>query len=279
MSEYGYRQRPPFPAKLVRGADPAPRITAPVSAEGRLVTPKVKGLLDPEALDYRDVVMLDQPILYYRMDEEAGVTTMRPHVGYIAAEHKADVIPGVTGLLTGDDNLACEYPGPIGAGNTAHTEFADVDELEVTRISIEAWVKPHAGGGYLCRRHQVLQFSRGAAAGGDAFKPNFQVTVGGNNNNVTSTVTIANDRVSHVVGTWDGEKVRIYVNGLLAGTSGFAVAGDMATGTTNPLVVGSDSVNTANAYDGIMDELAIYDRALNAERILAHYQKGAGVRS
>ncbi|MFQ5999403.1 MAG: LamG domain-containing protein [Candidatus Bathyarchaeia archaeon] len=83
----------------------------------------------------------------------------------------------------------------------------------------------------------------------------------------------------HVVGTWDGStnKIRLYVDGNLdtEWDSTFTMSS-----TARTLVIGSNVPRTTTPiwhfyfFDGVIDEVAIYDRALTPEEILQHYQNG-----
>ena len=80
----------------------------------------------------------------------------------------------------------------------------------------------------------------------------------------------------HLAYTFDGSVVRVYVNGVLDGTSG-AMSGTLRTGGTNMVMgslrAGGGSPGTWN-LDGKLDEVAVYGTALSATRLLAHYNAG-----
>jgi hypothetical protein len=75
----------------------------------------------------------------------------------------------------------------------------------------------------------------------------------------------------HVALTHDGYYTRIYVNGVLQGTS----SGSYPMNFDNPIRLGY-SVNGTNTYfGGLMDEVSIYNRALSEEEIVAIYNAGS----
>ena len=65
----------------------------------------------------------------------------------------------------------------------------------------------------------------------------------------------------HVVGTYDRQHVKIYVNGKLKGSSNRT---DAMPSTENNVVVGFWS---SNYFQGLIDEVRIYNRALSAEEV------------
>jgi hypothetical protein len=74
--------------------------------------------------------------------------------------------------------------------------------------------------------------------------------------------------ISHLVFVQTGAGVDLYVNGSLA-------AGDATTAVLGRQILGAGRRNADDTIidplDGIMDELVIYDRALSADAIAAHY--------
>ena len=78
----------------------------------------------------------------------------------------------------------------------------------------------------------------------------------------------------HVAGTYDGTQVSIYVNGKLEGST--AVTGAIGA-SSNDLNIGSDPSNlqdTGRYWNGMIDEVEIFNRALSATEIQAIYSAG-----
>jgi hypothetical protein len=75
----------------------------------------------------------------------------------------------------------------------------------------------------------------------------------------------------HVVATYDGSTIRVYVDG------GFEVSKPDTRSLqpiTSPLIVAR--FPTGGQYlNGDVDEVAVYPTALSAARVLAHYEAGA----
>jgi four helix bundle protein len=89
-------------------------------------------------------------------------------------------------------------------------------------------------------------------------------------NTTPATATIAPTQWNHVVGTWNGTTIRLYVNGV-EGTSGTYTGSQ--TGTTNPLTIGTGGTTSYN-INGSMDDVRIYNRVLTATEINALYNLG-----
>jgi chitodextrinase len=73
---------------------------------------------------------------------------------------------------------------------------------------------------------------------------------------------------THVVMTHDGTRDAIYLNGVLANEK--AVSG-MLDPTTYPLGIGYDPIDKANYFDGSIDDIAIYNTALDASEVASLY--------
>jgi len=89
-----------------------------------------------------------------------------------------------------------------------------------------------------------------------------------------STITYPSNTWSHVVGSWDGSIMRIYVNGVQnPGTASFT--GPLHD-SAQPVRLGAISSSGTNTlfFDGQMDEVQIYPRALTAQQISVLYQDG-----
>lgn len=77
----------------------------------------------------------------------------------------------------------------------------------------------------------------------------------------------------HLAGTFDGQTMRLYVDGKLAGTM-------ERLGPAKPndhyLVIGSYEVKHPAFFAGLVDEVRLYDRALSAEEVAARAKRPGG---
>ncbi|HTM46920.1 MAG TPA: LamG domain-containing protein, partial [Polyangiaceae bacterium] len=75
----------------------------------------------------------------------------------------------------------------------------------------------------------------------------------------------------HVAGSWDGSTARVYLDGALQNES--------TARTGNGTAVTNTAIGMAEGaygyFNGILDEIAIFDRALAEPEILAIYEVGA----
>lgn len=78
----------------------------------------------------------------------------------------------------------------------------------------------------------------------------------------------------HVAGTYDGDSVRVYINGVQKAAT--SLPDGMIAGLAYPIKIGrlSDQGQSQTRYfSGLIDEVRIWDRALTATEILSRYNK------
>ncbi|MCD6429523.1 lamin tail domain-containing protein, partial [bacterium] len=90
---------------------------------------------------------------------------------------------------------------------------------------------------------------------------------GGSLQYVRSTTTLSLGQWYHIVGTYDGSYIKIYVNGALEGSK--AVLGNIKYDSLH-VNIGMVKENDSH-FNGLIDEVKIYNRALGASEILDHY--------
>jgi predicted GH43/DUF377 family glycosyl hydrolase len=97
------------------------------------------------------------------------------------------------------------------------------------------------------------------------------------NNNGGTTSTISTGTWYHIAVIWIvGSEFKVYVNGELW-TSNTTSTTDTSSDTGNSLMIGqilSGGSLWGNRFNGYLDEIVIYDRALSSSEILTHYQNG-----
>lgn len=84
---------------------------------------------------------------------------------------------------------------------------------------------------------------------------------------------VANNVWTHVVGTYDGTNLKVYVDGAL-GSYVSLPPGTIAP-SGNPLYIGRDPANLGRVYHGLIDEPSIYNRALSPAEIQAIFNAGS----
>ncbi|MBM3497963.1 MAG: LamG domain-containing protein [Armatimonadetes bacterium] len=135
-------------------------------------------------------------------------------------------------------------------------------------VSVEAWVYPEAlpagEAGIVGKDYEsyVLTYYRDGQAW-------WYIAGGGNN----CHAPLALNAWHHVVGTFDGELLRLYVDGRLAGsktssTSRIAPGGNLWIGKS----AGTEEFTRGAHFCGQVDEVRLYDRALTPDEVREHHR-------
>ncbi len=178
------------------------------------------------------------------------------------------LMPGAGWEAAGKINAAATLDGIAG-----YVNMPCHPSLNVTNaVSVEAWIKPDTRSGYhiiACKGSYSYFF---ANLGGRAALLIGRESIGWNI--VLRGGTIMQSSLwYHVVGTYEDGMAKIYVNGALDGV-GFGLDENIRTNNM-PLSVGSASSYSPTYYfNGLIDELMIYDRALNATEIMDRLAMG-----
>jgi hypothetical protein len=228
----------------------------------------------PPPTPYAQTVLADSPLAYWRFDEASG-TTARDFSGN---GHDATYMGGVQ--LGGPGAIAGESDGAaIFDGSSGYVDAGDLFAFAGSQaFSVEAWVRSVSEAGY------GGIFSREDVAGGPPSEGylgfvspsngvyGFQRLDGNDLTSVTSTAS-ASGQYDHVVATYDGTTMTIYVDGAAQNmqTSSFGIAG-----AVNHFVVGAEAGGAEAFFRGVLDEVAVYEHVLSPTRVNAHYLAGTG---
>jgi len=85
-----------------------------------------------------------------------------------------------------------------------------------------------------------------------------------------SSITL--NQWQHVVVTYDGSNARFFVNGVAKGAP---VLTDVPSNTIHLFAIGNRATALNRGFDGLIDDVRIYSRALNQSEILSLYQSGS----
>jgi RHS repeat-associated protein len=220
------------------------------------------------ASNYNTTVLGDAPTAYWRVGEAAGTTMTDATANANNGTYVGGFTLGQAGAIVGDTNTAVAFDGATGAASVPNAA-----SLQVSKISIELWVKKLAETNYGMYVTKNWVANGGAGTGwfqlmnsGTSGRLEFRVT-GDSPTALISNRTLALNAWYHVVATYDGSNARLYVNGAL--DSVLTIAGTPAQ-TTDPLYVGRRSDGYFN--QAVLDEVAIYPSALSAAQVAAHWQ-------
>ena len=179
------------------------------------------------------------------------------------------------GFAAGQNGQGFDFDAPIGGANEDRIEIPDDPSLDLTVLTIEAWIKvdslPTGGSSVIV--------GKGVTASSD----NYELLVNENQelqffsynagfHGVTATGSgITLGQFHHVAATVDGSTVRLYVDGQLVHEQAQAAP---LVPNDGPLLIGTLEPHFANRFDGVIDELAIYNRPLSGGEIVRLFAAG-----
>ncbi len=223
------------------------------------------------ATPYYDVVMADNPVSYWRLGDSGSLGV--DEVGGRDLSYEGSPNPGQSGAIADDPNSATGFSGDRSALSVA----ADAG-LQSQTFSIEAWAKITGSCESQSECVQRVISQRGTSAGYtlDYGDNNQNWLVGlrqGSQNTVVEGSPTGLNQWSHLVGTYDGTVLSLFVDGSLVGSA----PASFSPGSV-PFTIGRNiSGDPRYPLDGVVDEVAYYNYALSADRVSAHYQTGIGV--
>jgi hypothetical protein len=143
----------------------------------------------------------------------------------------------------------------------------DAASLDSPRVTVEAWAYPTTLSGWRTAvlKEQTDGLVYGLYAHDNVPNPAMTIALGGVDQSASATASLALNTWTHLAATYDGTTVRLFVNGVQAGTR--AVSGSLAA-STGALRIGGNAV-WGEYFSGRIDEVRIYNRALSAAEIQA----------
>jgi hypothetical protein len=216
---------------------------------------------------YRAAVLVDGPLSYWRLNESAGPLA-KDEMGRVDGTYKGVCTFEVAGATRVGTAVRFD-------GKTCDVDLGDNFRFPgKAQFSIEAWVRadPTSGGYNHVFTHELRN---GAPTDGyalllDTPTSTYAERIGTNGNESTSAANLPGGQFVHLVATYDGATLTVFVNGVQSVTRA-------ATGTANDISVHAfiGCAGTSNFFLGTIDEVAVYDKALSPMRVKAHYAAAA----
>ena len=227
---------------------------------------------------YASVILADDPILYYRLDESTGPAMNLGSAGG-SGTYGPLITRGAPGIGSNDGDLAAIFPGNVGTGAIVSTpESKSLEPLD--EITVECWANAPS-------YDNARIVSYGSDDGAQAYEawvlqivddaPNFYSGALRDSSQqpgpeIRGQTRLAGGVTYHLAATYDGKQLLLYVNGALDPVGGLAATGVLGNyDTTNGLGIGGGFGERPELqFRGTLDEVAVYPKALSAERLRAH---------
>ena len=217
------------------------------------------------------------PIGYWKLDEGSGSTAYdssgNSNTGTLYGGMATSTVDD-SGWKSGKYGSALSFDGTddrIIVPNTTSLQ------QPTTAITLEAWIKADT---FTAVEEEIISKSIGSyyykiylATNG---KFVLDLNIVGTRRLLVSTLTLSAATWYHVVGTYDGTTRAIYINGVLD-TSNALYTGAL-TSNTDDLSIGGRLPWTDYGFDGLIDEVRIYNYARSADEIALDYNAGFAAR-
>jgi len=209
-------------------------------------------------------------VLYFPFDQQAanGVVKDESGTGNDGRVEGAQWVP--------DGRIGGAYRFKI-SNLTDRIVIPDNDSLDVPNVTMAAWVKNTDADGFWNRIFDK-NFSAGyvlAMGGGPSQEMRGKPGIQSNGFTTVSHDSVADGNWHHVAGTFDGKNNRLYVDGVEDQQTKVLLpmkAAGPLTSNNWDLCIGNTVVNYHNirffcAYDGLLDEVRLYNRVLSPDEI------------
>lgn len=219
------------------------------------------------AADYRSTILADSPVAYWRLGEASG-STASDEVGSSDGTYGGDVTLGVTGALSGDSNTSISL-----AGSSTQYDGVTVSSLATASyssgITIELWVywDSSTSAGMPIEAREGTDGNDRIFFDARSGTPHWDFNIAGTW--YTAVGAGIQDGWHLYAFTHDGTNAKTYRDGVLQNTQ----SASAATFAPTSMGIGQDG-NGFNVFTGGIDEVAIYNTALSATELLAHYTAG-----
>ena len=212
---------------------------------------------------YAATVLSDSPIAYWRLGESSGASAADSSGNGHGGNYTGGVTLNAAGALFGDPDPAARFDGVNDS-----VQVPDASELHLNSDwTIEFWARQLS---YANTLPGILEkgdstgphgYAIWADSSGDLWFQRHNREADSGNGALTSSYR-------YFVVTYDGTNARWYVDGTLESTTSINLPTNNGSAT---LELG----RAASYGNNDLDEVAIYDNALTAARVSAHYAAGS----
>jgi PKD repeat protein len=160
------------------------------------------------------------------------------------------------------------------SGSNSLVTVSDSSSLDLTTgMTLSAWVYPTtwaSGWKSLLMKESSGGLAYALSANSAADQPDSTLRIGGYDRQLAAGSHLPSNTWTHLAATYDGTTQRLFVNGVQVGSRSQTGTLDVSA---NPLRVGGNTVWANEYFQGLIDEVRIYNRALTQSEIAAVSQE------
>ena len=214
----------------------------------------------PAPIGYAERIKSLDPLSYWRFGEPPGSAGGVDEMNLYGCTYTGAPTFGVVGLLAGDADTAMQVAGVINQGASG----GNPQDYWLQSLTLEAWIRTsNAGASY---RGIIVKQDGYGLFSVDNMLAVYEWATG---QAISSGVNIATGLAHHVVCVFQPTGSQMYVDGVAVGSSFNHTTASHAY----PLTIGYAQFS-GQEFAGVIDEVAIYNRALTAAEVAGNYQAG-----
>lgn len=216
------------------------------------------------------------PLANWRLDETSGTTAddgKKTSLGRpaIPGTYTGGVALGQPGGLTGPANTR---PSARFDGTDDHVLVGSESTFDFTGpFSISAWIRVASWSrdwqAIVTKGDTSWRLSRYS----NTRRLSFDTTSAAGHHSLAGTLNVDDGAWHHVVAIHDGRAKYLYIDGAL---DAFALYRQTLNQNNAPVMIGENAEARGRYFNGWIDEVAIYDRALAPADVIGHYLAGGG---
>lgn len=211
---------------------------------------------------YRDEVLADSPVGYWRLEETSGSTV---------ADETSNGNDGTTngGVILDVSSFTDELGSAVGIDSVDdYINHGSPSVLNITGdLTLEAWIKVavDTAGGIMTWANNQTTYPFHAQVNSDG-----TIQLNRDGTSIDSSSIVDDDKWHHIVITDDrtNDQVTFYIDGVIDKQTSYTPSPSSGDGNFT-LARESDG-----GYDGLLDEPAVYSSVLSQSRVRAHYYWG-----
>jgi hypothetical protein len=198
---------------------------------------------------------------YWKMDSCSGLDS--------SGNNHNGAVSGDPQCITGHLNQAFEFDG-----NGDYIDCGTSSRYTLNQFTICAWVYPFSDPDGTLKKGTILSKGHSYSLSiGSSGLPSIAIWIGGHLVIHTEDNIPANDW-SYIVGTYDGSALKLYINGTLSKTYKTNKTPEV---NARPVYLGFENGGIGSDYfDGRLDEVRLYSRALSAAEIYSLFSGSIG---
>jgi hypothetical protein len=187
---------------------------------------------------------------------------------------------GNNGTLTNGPTYAsnCARSGCLSFVDPQYVEIPDSNALDIggDQMTLAVWVKPTSGDyRTIVAKGYVHAYAMRLTRDSEPIKAFFDIyNVSGVNARAGTYNNIVNGQWTHLAGVYNGSTVCLYVNRVVDGACA-SLTGSVEPNALTLRVGKSQSLAVLEYFNGAIDDVRIYNRALTAQEVADLYNEGS----